>query len=167
MMKTISRQGTTHMKPLNTTHETPAVDRRGFAMVTTLLVVLVLSVLAVGVAWLATSEKKITFAESVHQRSVFAADAGGESGINFIRVADTPPQVLDFATMEVNNVGETVLSGSSTYSYAASFMGKRPKPGWGIDYLDYDYQVDSSGAASHNGTAAVNLVCSRLFKEGY
>ena len=63
---------------------TSRVDREGFAMVTALLVVLVLSVLAVGATWLASSEKKTTVAEALHVRSVFAADAGSEAGINFI-----------------------------------------------------------------------------------
>jgi len=153
------------MMPRIDIHAAPAVDRRGFAMVTTLLVVLVLSVLAVGVAWLASSEKKTTFAESVHQRSVFAADAGGESGINFIRVADTPP--LAAADSTVRNQGDTNLTGTSTYSYNAKYEGKEPKAGWGFDYLDYLYRVNAAGAASRNGEAAVDLVCSRLFKEGY
>ena len=50
--------------------------REGFALVSALLIVLLLSVLAVGVAWLASSEKKTSFAESVHLRSVLSADAG-------------------------------------------------------------------------------------------
>ena len=144
-----------------------ALDREGFAMVTTLLVVLVLSVLAVGVAWIAGTEKKTTFAESVHMRSVFSADAGGESAINFLRMSDTPPVVLDFGTLLVRNQGTTGLEGSQTFDYSAFFIRKRPKPGWGMDYLDYDYRVDSRGRASRLGESGVELVVSRLYKEGY
>lgn len=142
-------------------------DRQGFALVTTLLMVLVLGVMAVGVVWLASSEKKTSFAEQVHVRSVLSADAGGESGINFVRVADAPPQIIDFGTMTVGSVGETALSGSQTYQYDCRYIRKRPKPGWGVDYLDYDYRIMSQGAASREGKSDVEVVVSRLFKEGY
>jgi hypothetical protein len=143
------------------------VNREGFAMVTTLLVVLILSVLAVGVAWIAGSEKKTTFAEGVHVRSVFAADAGGEAAINFIRMSETPPAILDFNTNIVRNQGSTTLEGSQTFDYNTHFLSKRPKPGWGMEYLDYDYRIASHGTASRLGQSGVALVVSRLFKEGY
>ncbi len=142
-------------------------DRDGFALVTTLLLVLVLGVIAVGVVWLASSEKKTSFAEQVHVRSVFAADAGGEAGINFVRVADSPPQILDFGSMSVNSVGETGLAGTQSYEYECRYIQKRPKPGWGIDYLDYDYRIQSHGEASQEGQSDVEVVVSRLFREGY
>jgi len=141
-------------------------SREGFAMVTTLLVVLVLSVLAVGVTWMASSEKKITFAESVHLRSVFSADAGSEAGINFIRISDSPPRISDFGTMTVQSAGDTLL-GSQSYDFNAIYMNKRVKPGWGTGYMDYDYQVRAKGAASTQGESGVQVVVSRLFKEGY
>ncbi len=143
------------------------INRDGFAMVTTLLVVLVLSVLAVGVTWMATSEKKITFAESVHVRSVFSADAGSEAGINYIRVANSPPRISDFGTMSVQNVGETELVDNQTFEFNASYMSKRVKPGWGTGYMDYDYKVEAKGSAAANGESGVQVVVSRLFKEGY
>ena len=143
------------------------LNREGFAMITTLLVVLILSVLAVGVVWMASSEKKTTFAEGVHVASVFAADAGGEAGINFIRVSDSPPAINDFGTMNVRNQGVTALEGSQTYAYNANYLQKRPKPGWGIDYLDYDYRIGSRGTASQHGESGVDVVVSRLFREGY
>lgn len=143
------------------------LNREGFAMVTTLLVVLVLSVLAVGVVWMASSEKKISFAESVHVRSVFSADAGGEAGINFLRVADSPPRISDFGSMTVQNIGDTELAGSQSYQYNAQYMSKRAKPGWGTGYMDYDYRVESTGEASTSGESEVQVVVSRLFKEGY
>jgi hypothetical protein len=143
------------------------VNREGFAMVTTLLVVLILSVLAVGAVWMATSEKKTTFAEGVHVASVFAADAGGEAGINFIRVSNSPPSIMDFGTMSVRSQPETVLEGSQSYRYNTNYLSKRPKPGWGLDYLDYDYRIGSLGSASQKGQSGVDMVVSRLYREGY
>ena len=142
-------------------------DREGFAMVTALLVVLVLSVLAVGAVWLATSERKTTAAEATHLRSVFSADAGGEAAINFVRVSDAPPQILDFSTMAVRTQPITALEGSQHFNYGVNFVRKSPKPGWGVDYLDYDYNVAAAGRAGHQGSSGVAVVVSRLFKEGY
>jgi len=142
-------------------------DREGFALVTTVLVVLVLSVLAVGVAWIASSEKKTSFNEGVHISSLFSADAGGEAGINFIRMSEIPPRITDFADNSVRDIGATGLQGSQTYEYDAHYVRKRMKPGWGMAYLDYDYRLAAQGTASREGVSGVELVVSRLFKEGY
>jgi len=155
------------MTKMMTQTDRQSQGRDGFAMVTTLLVVLILSVLAVGAVWLASSEKKTTFAEGVHVSSVFSADAGGEAGINFIRVSTSPPRIIDFGTNTVRQVGTTNLQGSQSYDYDARYMSKRPKPGWGIEYLDYDYSVGATGNASTAGESDVQVVVSRLFKEGY
>lgn len=142
-------------------------DREGFALVTTLLIVLVLSVLAVAVAWMATSEKKISFAEGVHASSVYAADAGGEAGINFLRLADSPPQITDFTDNSVLNIGQTAVLNSQSFEFDCFYAGKSPRPGWGVEFMDYDYQVASTGRASTHGESQVSLIASRLFKEGY
>jgi hypothetical protein len=144
-----------------------APDRQGFALVTTLLIILVLSVIAVGAAWLASTEKRTSFAEGVHIRATFAADAGGEAGINFLRLATDPPPIIDFADLLVRSEGTTAVHGTQSYAYDAHYIRKRPRPGWGVNFLDYDYRVDSLGAASTQGQSGVDLVASRLFKEGY
>lgn len=146
----------------------PRADRDGFAMVTALLVVLVLSVMAVGATWLATSEKKTTTAESQHMRSVFAADAGGEAGINFIRTADEPPIVQDMGgTNRVHSQGETALEGAQAYNFDVSFVRRNVKPGWEAGYYDYDYDIGAIGEAGAQGQTGVAVVASRLFKRGY
>ncbi len=141
--------------------------REGFAMVTALLVVLVLSVLAVAAVWLSSTESKTTTAEATHLSSVFSADAGGEAAINFVRVSDAPPQILDFTTMAVRTQPNTTIAGTQQYNYGVNFVRKSPKPGWGVDYLDYDYNVAAIGRAGRQGNSGVAVVVSRLFKEGY
>jgi Tfp pilus assembly protein PilX len=153
------------MESRNVMHD--KVDREGFALVTTVLIVLVLSALAVGAAWIASSEKKTSFNEGTHISSLFSADAGGEAAINFIRTSETPPQITDFADNTVRMVGDTGLRGSQTFSYDAQYVRKRMKPGWGTAYLDYDYRLGAEGTASREGVSGVELVVSRLFKEGY
>ncbi len=151
----------------NMATQTHQPDREGFALVTTLLIMLVLSVLALAVAWMATSEKKISFAEGVHVRSVFSADAGGEAGINFLRLTDSPPHITDFANNKVLGIGETNVMDSQSYEYDAFYSGKSARPGWGVEFMDYDYQLTSTGKSSTRGQSEVQLVASRLFKEGY
>ncbi|PID79148.1 hypothetical protein CSB20_11510 [bacterium DOLZORAL124_64_63] len=143
------------------------LNREGFALVTTLLVVLVLSVMAVGLVWMASSDKKVSFAEQVHVASQFSADAGGEAGINYVRLADAPPRIIDFASRTIHNQGETNVHGSQKYDYDAFYLKKTPRPGWGVDYLDYNYRIESTGSASTKGRSNVQLVVSRLYREGY
>jgi len=155
------------MSATDHTAASATTDREGFALVTTVLIVLVLSIMAVGAAWIASSEKKTSFNEGVHVRSLFSADAGGEAAINFIRTSDTPPNITDFSDNKVHTVGTTTLQGSQNFDYSAHFSGRRGKPGWGVAYKDYDYRMDVEGSASREGISGVELLVSRLFKEGY
>ena len=145
-----------------------AGSREGFALVSALLIILVLTIIGLGAGLLAKSEKRCTFAESVHARALCSADAGGECAINFLRLSEDPPLMVDTETQVVNTVALTALEGSQQYAYTCRYLGQRPKPGWGIEYLDYDYAVDASGASSRQGRSDVALVISRLFyQEGY
>jgi hypothetical protein len=141
--------------------------REGFALVTTLLIILVLSVIAVGAAWLASTEKRVSFAEGVHVRATFAADAGGEAAINFLRLATEPPTIIDFADNLVRSEGTTAVHGSQNFAYDAHYLRMQHRPGWGAEFRDFDYRVESQGAASVSGQTGVDLVASRLFKVGY
>ena len=147
----------------------PATGRReGFALVSALLIILVLTIIGLGAGLLAKSERRCSMAECVHARSLCSADAGGECAINFLRLSEDPPLMVSTETQVVNTVAPTTLEGSQQYAYDCRYLGRRPKPGWGIEYLDYDYAVDASGAAAREGHSDVSLVISRLFyQEGY
>lgn len=142
-------------------------DRDGFALVTSLLIILVLSLLAVAAVILSSTEKRTTFAESVHASAVFSADAGGEAAIHFLRMSDSPPQILEFANFTVASESNSPLLDYQNYDFQCFYVRKRPKAGWGVNYLDYDYRVASSGRAAAQSRSDVDLVASRLFREGY
>ena len=142
-------------------------DRDGFALVTSLLIILVLSLLGVAAVILSSTEKRTSFAESVHATAVFSADAGGEAAIHFLRMSDSPPLILEFGQFTVASETNNPLQGYQVYDFDAFYVRKRPKPGWSVNYLDYDYRVSSSGRAAAKGRSDVDLVASRLFKEGY
>ncbi len=150
-------------------HHPPTVrcDREGFALVTSLLIILVLSLLAVAAVILSSTEKRTSFAESVHASAVFSADAGGEAAIHFLRMSDSPPQILEFGQFTVASQNNSSLLGYQAYDFDCFYVRKRAKPGWGVNYLDYDYRVASSGRAAAQGRSDVDLVASRLFREGY
>jgi len=143
------------------------LNREGFAMATTLLVILVLSVVAVAAAWLASTEKRTSFAESVHVSAVFSADAGGEAAINFLRLTDKPPMIVDPADSTVRNQGTTAIHEDQEFEFACRWKERRAKPGWEFEYIDYDYDVEATGTYTADGRTAVGLVASRLFREGY
>ena len=129
--------------------------------------VLVLSVLAVGVVWMATSEKKIAFAEQSHTASLFSADAGSEAGINFIRLSPTPPKILNFGDGTVLDQAETNLQGSQNYNFKCVYQNKTRRLGWGVNFRNYNYGINSNGAATTKGKTTVELVVNRLYREGY
>jgi hypothetical protein len=142
-------------------------SRDGFALVTSLLVVVVLSLLAVAAVMLSNTEKRTSLAERVHNDAVFSADAGGEVAINFIRLSDSPPQIIDFADRTVRTVTDQELNGAQEFDYACQFARRQHRSGWDADYVDYDYRVATSGEAAAGGRSDVELVASRLFREGY
>ena len=152
------------------------LDREGFALVTSLLIILVLSVIAVAAIIIATTEKRTSFAESVHATALFSADAGGERGIHFLRTADTPPQIIDMASSQVDTLGatavygQTSLQGRQTYAYECFYAGRGwiPGGGWGMEYANYDYQIESLGQTAAVGSrSGVRLLVSRIYREGY
>ena len=142
-------------------------DREGFALVTSLLIILLLSLLAVAAVILSSTEKRTSFAESVHSSAVFSADAGGEKAIHYLRMSDSPPRITNCADFKVHGESDQPVVGSQSFDYDCSYVRKRPKPGWGVTFLDYDYRVESAGRASISGRSDVDLVASRLFREGY
>lgn len=142
-------------------------NRDGFALVTSLLVVVVLSLLAVGAVMLSGTEKRTSLAERVHNEAVFSADAGGEMAINFLRLSDSPPMIVDFAHNTVRTESDQPISGAQQYDYDCRYSRKRHRAGWGFEYVDYDYRVVTSGEAAASGRSDLELVASRLFREGY
>ncbi len=145
-----------------------AIDREGFALVTTLLMVLVLSVLAVGVVWMASSEKKTAFAEQNHITSLFSADAGGEAGINFVRLAPRPPLVIDWADSSVSYQAGVNLHDSQNYGYNCLWRSTSAPPlGWDMDYKNFNYRINSNGSAATKGKSNVRMSIARLYREGY
>ena len=144
-----------------------APNQDGFALVTSLLIILVLSLIAVAAVVLSSTEKRTTFAEGVHSTAVFSADAGGEAAIHFLRMSDAPPKIVDSAEMTVHSVSYTPNENNQSFDADTHYVRRRPKSGWSTQFVDYDFRIESSGHASADGRSDVDLVASRLFREGY
>jgi len=138
--------------------------REGFATAVTLLIILVLAVIGLGAAWLASTEKRTSFAESVHLTALYSADSGGEAAINFLRLAPAPPAYTG-ANHSVRTQGSTALAGTQSYGYGCNFVSAQGRIGWD-GYYDFNYRVTADGWASQQGRSAVRLIASRLFKVG-
>jgi hypothetical protein len=143
-------------------------DREGFALVTSLLIILVLSLIAVAAVILSTTERRTSFAESVYTTAGFSADAGGEAAIYFLRMCDSPPAILDAANNLVESRNNEALQGDQTFSYACFYINWTHRDGWDPTmFRDYNYRISSSGRAAAGGRSDAQMMASRLFREGY
>lgn len=140
---------------------------KGIAMVVALSVITGLALLGVIVIAVATSEKRTAFNEYTHTRSFYAADAGGEMAINWLRIQNTPPNMVDAQKHVSVPTGYDTLSADHLYKYDITFVRKRLRPGWSLEYKDFEYMIESDGASVAESESAIELQTRRLFKEGY
>lgn len=145
----------------------PVSNERGAAMVLVLGVLATLAVLALVVMAVVVSEKRTQFAEYANDRSFYSADAAGEAGIAWIRKQSSPPAPVDSVNHVSVSSAYTNLSPDHRYKYDVKFVRKRFRPGWSVEYSDYEYTIEADGASVQDAEAAVEMGASRLFREGY
>lgn len=142
-------------------------NERGSAIVLVLGLVALLAVAAVIVVMLASSDKWSAFSEYTHSRAFYSADAASEASLNWIRQQGSPPPMVD----SLNNVrvaaGFDTLGGDHAYKADIRFVRKRFRPGWSLEYKDYEYAVEAEGASVRQSEAAVDVRATRLYREGY
>ena len=142
-------------------------NERGSAMVLTLGVLTVLALLAVVLLGISVSEKRTAFSEYTNSRSFYSADAASEAGVNWLRHQPTPPDEVDsLSDVRVANT-LTTLHAQSRYKYDVQFVRKRFRPGWSVEYKDYEYRVNASGVSAEQSATEVELNATRLYREGY
>jgi Tfp pilus assembly protein PilX len=142
-------------------------NERGAAMVLVLGVLAALAVLALVVMRIVMSEKRTQFTDYTNNRSFYSADAAGEAGVAWIRRQPSPPSLVDtLSHVSVSNA-YTALSNDHLYKYDVRFVRKKFRPGWSVEYKDYEYLVEASGVSAQQAESAVELGATRLFREGY
>ncbi len=136
-------------------------------MVLVMGVIVTLTVMAMVVLAVVTTEKRTSFAEYTNKRSFYSADAAGEAGVAWIRRQASPPALVDAQNHVSVAAGYTALSNDHRYLYDVRFVKQQFRPGWSAEYLDFEYCVEAKGASSQLSEAAVELGAVRVFREGY
>lgn len=142
-------------------------DERGAAMVLVLGVLAALAILALVVMNITVSEKKTEANDYANNRSFYSADAASEAGVAWIRRQSHPPSLVDTLNHVSLSTAYTALADEDRYKYDVKYVRKRFRPGWSVEYKDYEYLVEARGASAQQTEAAVELGATRLFREGY
>ena len=146
---------------------TRTTDERGAAMVLVLGVLAALAILALVVMSITVSEKKTESADYDNNRSFYSADAASEAGVAWIRRQPNPPALVDTLSHVSVSTAYTTLNDDDRYKYDVKFVRKRFRPGWSVEYKDYEYLVEARGASAQLSESAVELGATKAFKEGY
>lgn len=142
-------------------------DESGSALLLAIGVLVILAGIAAVIVSIAVSEKKSQFAEFTHDRAFYSADAAGEGGINWLKGQLAPPPLLDVSNNVYLSGGYSALSTGHSFKYDIRYLTKRFRPGWSLEYRDYEYLVSAAGASVQQADAAVEVDATRLYKEGY
>jgi Tfp pilus assembly protein PilX len=140
---------------------------RGYAMVVALSFIAGLTLLAVIIITVSISEKRTAFNEYSHSRSFYAADAGGEAAINWLRIQNSPPNLLDAQKHVFVPTGYDTLTDDHKYRFDVTYIKKKTRVGWSHDYKDFEYTIDADGTSVKESESEVEVQVRRLFKEGY
>ena len=142
-------------------------NERGAALVLVLGVLGVLAVLALVVMRLVMSEKRTQFTDYANNRSFYSADAAGEAGLAWIRQQPSAPALVDSLSHVSVSDAYTALSNDHLYKYDVAFVRKKFRPGWSLEYKDYEYLIQANGMSAQQSESAVELGAMKMFREGY
>ncbi len=142
-------------------------DERGSALVLAMGVLVVLTGIALIIVALAVSNKKSEFATVTQNRAFYSADAAGEAGINWVRTQLNPPGLLDGQNHVYIAAGYVPLTTDQNYKFDVAYVRKHFRPGWSLEYKDFEYRIDAGGTSVQQSEAAIEVGALRLYKEGY
>jgi hypothetical protein len=150
-------------------------NEKGTALVATLFFITALAVTATVIVWVTGSERRVSHNEYTYARSFYSSDAGAETAINWIRIQQMPPQIIDMQERYVESMDDFLViendpnhpTNDHSYQYDVRFDRVRFRPGWSREYLDFDYTIDSRGASVNRSSARIEVRTSRLFRSGY
>jgi hypothetical protein len=142
-------------------------NERGSAMVLAIGVLAVLAVLAAIILTVVVAEKRTAFSEYANKRAFYSADAASEAGVNWIQRQASPPALVDSLRHVYVAPGFTSLTSDHRYKYDVQFVRRRFRPGWSVEYKDFEYRVDATGVSAQQSESAIELTATRLYREGY
>jgi Tfp pilus assembly protein PilX len=142
-------------------------NERGSAMVMALGALVILAVVAIVAIALVVAEKRTAFSDYTGSRSFYSADAAGEAGVNWLKHQYSPAAVVDGSNHVIVNNAYTTIGNQNGYKFDVTYVRKRYRPGWSVEYKDYEYRVDASGQSAQQASAAIEVHGTRLYREGY
>jgi len=142
-------------------------DERGAAMVLALGALAVLAVIAFIVVAIVSSEKRTAFFDYSSSRSFYSADAATEAGVHWLRGQNTPPPIVAAGSKVFHSTAYTALSADHQYTFDIQYVRKKPRPGYSLEYRDYEYLVGATGASAKGAETAIDVNATRLYREGY
>ena len=142
-------------------------DERGFAMVMALGTLMILAIIALAMVAIVVAEMRTGSSEYAGARSFYSADAATEAGVNWIRHQYAPPAVVDTSSNVRVADTYTTLANNNRYKFDVRYVRRRYRPGFSVEYKDYEYRVDAVGASAQQSLSNVELQATHLYKEGY
>lgn len=154
-------------------------NEHGTALVAALFFITALSLTATVIVWVTGSERRVSHNEYSHVRSFYASDAGSETAINWIRLQQVPPAVVEIDPQTSDQYVKR--DNSYTYLYsdhsykvevkhrldASGNLRLRPRPGWDNSWVDFEYVVDSFGSSVTEANTRIEVQAARLYRLDY
>ena len=156
-----------HPMEQETTRRSGSGRERGSAMIMALGVLTVLAVLALLVMSVAISGKRTAYSDFSGSTSFYSADAASEAGVNWLKHQYSPAALVDSLNHVYVADDYTTIGATGRYRYDITYTGKQYRPGWSVEYKDYEYGVAASGQSTPTAASSVQLSASRLYREGY
>ena len=154
-------------------------NEHGTALVAALFFITALSLTATVIVWVTGTERRVSHNEYSHVRSFYASDAGSEQAINWIRLQQIPPAVVEVDP----NTNDQYVKRETDYTYplsdhsykvevkhrldAGGNVRLRPRPGWDNSWVDFEYVVDSFGASVTEANTRIEVQAARLYRLDY
>lgn len=153
-------------------------DQRGVGMVGLMLVLSLLAVFALVAAGIAVDERRGSSLDSIHHRSLMAADSGSEAAIAWLQMRTRPPAVQDVASGKVIDSGNSAMLVGNDQGFQFDVTVRRdpltgeylmrPRPGYDPErFLDFTYDIDANGEAGQEGHSDVSVIATKLTPVNY
>ncbi len=158
----------------------PLTDEQGFALVVTLLILALLTVMGTAAINTTSFELKISGNERMARQRFIVADSGWKQAGPFLNGLNGPPDAVNMSTNDYNTVrnfgngGDGTTNddfsanpdgtiGSMPYWYRVVYESDARAPGFSSGYRQFQYGVTSNA----NGEAQVSTQVQKVFKVGY
>lgn len=153
-------------------------DDRGMGIVGLMVALSALAVFALIAANISVGERRTASLESVHNRSLMAADSGSEAAIAWLQMRDRPPAITDMTTGKVIDSGTSAMLVGNDQGFefdvavrrdpvSGAFL-LRPRPGYDPErFMDFTYDIEAAGEAGLDGRSDVSVIATKLTPVNY